>query len=240
MSGWNLATPQPPVLTVFVNEVNYKVQIIFGTAVGMSDTTGDGAADIVHVDVTGDGISNTAGVPMDTTGDGAADAVGIDTTGDGLVDAYIDLMAGNTTAPFPARVLLQPDGSLQVSFPVACKGTVSLEVLMDVVEAWGEAAAASQADALRWSTDHDFEVVSASIGKLTLTSSPLMIDASGNGFADQQETLWMMPPGAPELAAALADVDFALEIKVKISVTQAAPRRRLELDDCEWSCCAVS
>lgn len=50
-----------------------------------------------------------------------------------------------------------------------------------------------------------------------------MVDANGNGVADELQTLWMLPPGASELAPVLAAAGDTLDIKVKISVTQAPP-----------------
>lgn len=240
--GWSAATPQPTQNTIFVNQLSYRVRVVFGSALAF-DSTGDGRADTVGVDMTGDGRMDKPGVAMDTTGDGAADAVGIDTTGDGLVDSYVDLLTGDASGEYKARVRLLPTGELQADFPR--REVLTLEVLMEAIEAWGEQSAAAQAAALPWSTEHDFEVVQATIGSISATPQPLMVDANGDGLADVEKTLWLMPAGVAPLGSLLAAAGDQCAVSVKVSVTQAAPGVGVDADadagvaTADAACCSV-
>ena len=222
--GWSSGLARPAEPTIFVNEVQYTVRCVFATVVGPD-----------QVDLSGDGVANQKGVAMDTTGDGQADAVGIDTTGDGLVDSLVDLTTGEAGgAEFKARVrLVVPSGELQVSLPSDHRDALSLDVLMEALEAWGEASAAAQAAQVAWSTEHDFEITHATVGAHALTPAPLMIDTTGDGVAETEQKLWLMPDGVA-LGAALLAAGDTLSFKAKVSLTQAAPL----LDPCA-ACCAV-
>ena len=169
---------------------------------------------------------------MDTTGDGQADVAGLDTSGDGVVDTYVDLIVGSQEGDYKARVIMQPSGDLQVNLPSDSRDRVDIDVLMEAVEAWGVSHASEQAATLKWATEGDFEVTACSIGNLNLTPMPLMVDQNGNGVADVEQKLWMLPtPKAPgvftkggpaTLGQALADAKDTLSISVKISITQAS------------------
>jgi len=226
VSGWEKAATEPAEPTVFVKDGEFDVRIVFGTAVAAEDTTSDGVTDTIRVDMTGDGRANVDGVPADTTGDGRVDTVALDTTGDGRVDSHISLTTGDGQARFKTSVRLQADGALQLSFPSDSRQRVTIDHVMEAIEAWGFEAACTQADALAWETAHNFEVTAASIGDLyTLKPTSVMVDETGNGVADDQQVLWFLPGGmGPVVGPVLAQAQDMMHIKVRTSVTHA-PRQ---------------
>ena len=244
--GWDLNTKAPAEPTLFVNDEKFTIKILFSTVLGLVDTTGDGMADQALVDTTGDGNVNYTSVVEQTQA--PLGQVGIDTTGDGSVDTFVDMIAGDATAEYKARVTLLSTNTLQLTFPADARERLSVDAVMEAIESWGETRAQSQADAVPWSTEHDFEIVSAAVGSLTLTPTPLLTDSNGDGVADVQQTIWLMPEPLPPadtstltgvatsvvtvltpwtpsntFGEALSAANDTMTIDVKISITQHQP-----------------
>lgn len=111
---------------------------------------------------------------------------------------------------------------------------------MEAIEAWGVQTTGAQADLLPWETVHNFEVTSATIGELSLTPSPILVDETGNGVADSQQVLWSLPDGlGPVVGDVLATAHDRLKIKVRLSVTQAPPSQDADSQGCNSCQCAL-
>jgi len=164
-----------------VNNQHYRVKVNFVSVVGQYDTNGDGLADTIAVDVTGDGQANVQGYAVDTTGDFNVDSVAVDTTGDGLVDSVIQITAGDCQNEFVAKCVLQKDEYgcffLAISLPATARQTITADVLIEAVEAWGHELAETQAMGVNWSSVVDFEITAAKVGKAGGTK--LVRDAAG-------------------------------------------------------------
>ena len=125
------------------DEVNYTIQVVFFELKEGMDTTGDGVADSITLDTTGDGKADTVGRAVDTSGDGNVDAVGVDTTGDGQIDTWINLTLGTAkSGDFQVKLRKTGRNALQLSVPT--RDLLSLDMLIDAVESWGDEQVAKQ------------------------------------------------------------------------------------------------
>ena len=195
-------TPQekPPSVVLQQYENMYKVTIATANVKLEFDTTGDGANDTILVDMSGDGQADHTGKAIDTSGDGKADKVGLDTNGDGQLDTYVDIhFSGDAFS-----VGLRKTGPDTLLLTAPSRKLLTLDIIMDAIEAYGLDVAKYQASEQPSVTDADFELFKCVIGEWHGQRSTQKVDTTQDGKPDHEAEQWQMPEGAPLFADALA------------------------------------
>ena len=70
---------------------------------------------------------------------------------------------------------------------------LTLDMLVDAVESWGDEQVEKQAESQSTVTDSDFEVTAVAIGSTSGVRVMRSVDTNGDGKADSEAESWMMP-----------------------------------------------